>query len=281
MSFEGTQLGRYHLHQVLGSGGMGEVYLADDSRINRQVAIKVVRSEPSLYPDSESSRQAALLFEREMQVISQLDHPHILPLYDYGEAEVSGTTITYMVMPYRPEGSLTSWLHQRKSSAPLSPQDVATLIGQAASALQHTHERRVIHQDVKPSNFLIRIRPEEPEHPDLLLTDFGISRFMAGHSSTSQTIRGTPTYMAPEQWEGRPTYASDQYALAVMTYELLIGHPPFEGRSEPIWFKHLHVTPPAPSSLNTSLPPGIDAVLLHALAKKPEERFASVSAFAS
>ncbi len=282
MSFEGIQLGRYKVHQMLGSGGMGEVYLAEDSRIRRQVAIKVVRSQPASYLDSQDTRQAAQLFEREMKVISQLDHPHILPLYDYGEAEVSeGTMITYMVIPYRPEGSLLTWLRQRETSRALALQDVAIFIRQAASALQHAHKHHVIHQDVKPSNFLIRVRPEEPEHPDLLLTDFGISRLTTTLSSTSQTIRGTPTYMAPEQWEGHPSYASDQYALAIMAYELLLGRSPFEGRPGLMMVKHMTVTPPEPSSLNPALPPEVDVVLLRALAKKPEARFASVSAFAT
>ena len=164
MSFEGIQLGRYQVHQMLGSGGMGEVYLAEDSRIRRQVAIKVVRSQPAFYLDSQDTRQAAQLFEREMKVISQLDHPHILPLYDYGEAEVSGgTMITYMVIPYRPEGSLLTWLRQRETSGALALQDVAIFIRQAASALQHAHKQHVIHQDVKPSNFLklFRLDPKK------------------------------------------------------------------------------------------------------------------------
>jgi serine/threonine protein kinase len=280
MPFEGTQFGRYKVSQMLGSGAMGEVYLAEDSRIRRQVAIKVVRSQLALYPDAKNDGQAARLFEREMKIISQLDHPHILPLYDYGEVEVNETTITYMVMPYRPEGSLLTWLRQRKQPGLLSPQDVATFIEQAASALHHAHQRQVVHQDVKPSNFLIRVRPEEPEHPDLLLTDFGISRFITANSSSSQVSGGTPNYMAPEQWEGNPTYASDQYALAVMTYELLTGRLPFEGGSGVIMYKHMTATPPEPSSVNTALSPAIDAVLLQALAKKPEMRFASISDFA-
>lgn len=281
MAFEGTQFGRYKLSQMLGSGAMGEVYLAEDSLIHRQVAIKVVRSQLALYSDEKSNEQAARLFEREMKIISQLDHPYILPLYDYGEVEVNETTITYMVMPYRPEGSLLTWLHQRKLHGLLAPQDVAILIGQAASALYHAHERQIVHQDVKPSNFLMRIRQEEPEHPDLLLTDFGISRFMTAHTSSSQVSGGTPGYMAPEQWEGNPTYASDQYALAVMAYELLTGHLPFEGGPSTIMYKHMTAMPPVPSSLNPALSPAIDAVLLQALAKKPEMRFASIANFAS
>src|SRR5438874_1674147 len=111
MSLEGIQLGRYQIYQMLGRGGMGEVYLARDSRLGRQVAIKVVRSQPYY---KFAAKQTERLFEREMKVISQLDHPHILPLYDYGETRVNGITITYMVMPYRPDGSFSTWLQERR-----------------------------------------------------------------------------------------------------------------------------------------------------------------------
>ncbi len=282
MPFEGLQLafGRYHLIRLLGSGGMGEVYLAEDTRIARQVAIKIVRTELTPYPNASTIQHARQLFEREMKAISMLDHPHILPLYDYGEEEFQGTPLIYMVMPYRPEGSLAGWLRQHEEEGLLAPPDVAALISQAADALQHAHDHQLIHQDVKPSNFLIRLRPDQPQRPDLFLTDFGIARFTGSTSNTSQTIRGTPTYMAPEQWEGHPTYATDQYALAIMAYELLVGHPPFQGGPGPMMYQHLQKVPAAPSSQNPALTPAIDVVLLRALAKRPEDRFPSVSSFA-
>lgn len=280
MLLDGIHLGRYLLLRVLGSGGMGEVYLANDTRINRQVAVKVLRNEVSSYPDTTSIQRAAQLFEREMKTISRLDHPRILPLFDYGEQDVNGTTLTYMVMPYRPEGSLDLWLRQRTNTGLLSVQEVVHLITQAASALQHAHDNGIIHQDIKPSNFLVRIKQEQPSRPDLLLADFGVAKFTAATSSTSQTIRGTPMYMAPEQWEGHPVLATDQYALAIMTYELLVGRLPFEGGPGPIMFKHLTVQPEPPSRLNPRLPESVDAVLLRALAKRPEQRFASISEFA-
>jgi serine/threonine protein kinase len=281
MSLEGSQPGRYQLSHILGSGSMGEVYLAEDSGIRRQVAIKVVRSEPFHYLNEENARLAKQLFEQEMRVIARLDHPHILPLYDYGDSRVNGSTVTYMVMPYRPEGSLLVWLRQQHDHGRrLSLPEVVSLIEQAASAIAHAHERQVIHQDVKPSNFLIRVRPEAPDHPDLLLTDFGISRFATVLTQSNQFVQGTPIYMAPEHWKGHPTYASDQYSLAVMAYELIVGRPPFEGRHEQIMYGHLSKMPAAPSSLNKVLPPAVDAVLLRALEKQPEKRFASVTAFA-
>src|SRR5579872_288451 len=156
MSLEGQQLGHYHLLRLIGNGSMGEVYLAEDSRLPRQVAIKVVRNEVSNYPQSGSVSDAARLFLREAKVIARLDHPHILPLYDYGEEMNNGANITFLVMPYRPEGSLGHWLALRGGSIMLSPDEALHIIEQAASALQYAHESGIIHQDVKPANFLLR-----------------------------------------------------------------------------------------------------------------------------
>jgi serine/threonine protein kinase len=280
MPYEGLQLGHFKLLNLIGSGGMGEVYLSEDTRIHRQVAVKVSRAELTPYPDVNATREAARLFLREMRVVTMLDHPHILPLYDFGEETISKVTLTYMVMPYRKEGSLNDWLRQRSSAEILLPQDVGYLIQQAASALQHAHDHHVIHQDVKPSNFLIHSTNDYPYLPDLLLADFGVAKFTTATSSMSHTIRGTPTYMAPEQWSGEPVPATDQYALAIMAYELLTGRPPFQG--PPMRMMHLHATTPPqpPSTLNPQLSIDIDAVLLGALAKKPEDRFASIAAFA-
>ncbi len=280
MPLEGLQLGRYHLLNVLGSGGMGEVYLGEDEHINRQVAIKVIRTEPLSYPDKEATRDSERLFRREIRAIAALDHPHILPLFDYGEETVHNIAYTYIVMPLRQEGSLAQWLRQHNTSQLLSSQQVAYIISQAASALNHAHKHQIIHQDVKPSNFLIRSNEEQPDLPDLMLADFGIAKFYTSTASLSQIVRGTPAYMAPEQWSGQPVAATDQYALAIMAYLFLVGSLPFQGRQEQVMYQHLEVQPPLPSKLNATLPKDVDTVLLHALAKKPEERFATVAAFA-
>src|SRR5437588_1181981 len=282
MPLEGLQLGRYHLLRLLGSGAMGEVYLAEDERIEQQVAIKVIRSEATPYPNIDVTKEASRLFEREAKSIASLDHPNILSLYDYGEAAINGSTLAYLVMPFRQEGNLVDWIRQRSASVLLSPQDVAHFVRQAASALQHAHEHQLIHQDVKPSNFLIRIRrsAEGPHLPDLLLADFGVAKFMTATSNNSQTIRGTPAYMAPEQWKGSPVPATDQYALAIMAYQLLTGRTPFQGSLEQMMYLHLNIQPQPPGKLNPYLPAGLDEVLLRALAKQPEDRFFSISAFA-
>ena len=279
MALEKLQNGRYHLLRLVGKGGMGEVYLMQDVRVNRQVAIKIIRSESASYPEEDTALNAARLFQREAKAIAALEHPNILPLYDFGEEVSDDATLSYMVMPFCTDGSLANWL--RSHGTPLlAPQDVAYFIAQAADALQYAHDNGVIHLDVKPPNFLLRSNRKNPNHPTILLADFGVARSSATLSSSSHTIRGTPTAMAPEQWSSTPVFATDQYALAVMAYEMLAGRPPFVGSMEQLMYQHFTVAPPAPSTFNPNLSPALDAVLLRALAKNPEERFPSIVVFA-
>lgn len=259
---------------------MGEVYLAEDTLIPRQVAIKIVRTEAQSYLNSAEAQEASRLFKKEMQAIAMLDHRNILHLIDFGEETIAGMPVTYMIMPYRKEGSLSGWLQRFKTNPLLSPADVDYMLTQAAEALQHAHDHHIIHQDVKPSNFLIRENPNDPNHPDLLLMDFGVARLTTATTTSSQLVRGTPTYMSPEQWESKPVPASDQYALAVMVYELLTGRTPFEGRLEQVMHQHMMVPPEPPSTYNPQFSRAIDAVILRALAKKPEDRFPSILDFA-
>src|SRR6266704_1697471 len=279
MSHQGLQVGRYRLLRLIGSGGMGEVYLAADTQIDRRVAIKLFKAEDTSPLSSDLSRRAVRLFRREMKTIAMLDHPHILPLFDYGEENVNGLLLTYMVMPFRKDGSLAAWL-RRRSSKLLPLNDIEHFLFQAADALQYAHDHQIIHRDVKSSNFLIHSRKDNPDRPDLLLADFGIAKFNSAIASLSSSIRGTPTYMAPEQWKGQPVPATDQYALGVMIYELLTGYPPFQGGLEQVMYMHINTEPEPPSTLNPSIHPDLDAVILRTLAKKPEDRFVSVSAFA-
>lgn len=141
-----------------------------------------------------------------MRTIARLNHPHILPLFDYGEAIVNGMPLPYMVMPFIQDGSLATWLKRRSSSRSplLSPLDAASIVQQAADALQHAHDQRIIHRDIKPSNFLVRLSQDNPDRPYLLLADFGLARLSDASMSKSLTIGGTPPYMAPEQWRGYP-----------------------------------------------------------------------------
>ena len=229
MSLEGNRLGQYQLQLLLGSGGMGEVYLAEDARIGQQVAIKVSRREATFYPDSQSLKEALRLFQREARAIAQLDHPHILPLFGYGEEIINGSPITYLVMPYRREGTFANWLQQYSGAGLLPQEDVIYFIGQAASALQYAHNRSIVHQDVKPSNFLIRTNQDQPHLPDLLLADFGIAKLNSATASMSLAVRGTPAYMAPEQLRGQPAEArTDVWAAGAVLYEMATAHRSFE-----------------------------------------------------
>ena len=284
MPLESLQNGRYQTVRELGSGSMGEVFLVNDTVIGRQVAIKVMRADPAAYPDTESIKDAVRLFKREAQAIARLEHPNILPLFDFGEEKGEKTVFTYMVMPYCQEGSLADWLKHNRPGKPLPLDEVAYFIEQAAEALQYAHEHGIIHQDVKPSNFLVRMHTSGQLLPDLLLADFGIAR-MGGAGATITTIsagpRGTPRYMPPEQWEGKPVPASDQYALAVMAYQLLTLKYPFAGEQMlQLMYQHVQALPEPPSRWNPGISPALDAVILRALAKKPAERFLSVKDFA-
>ncbi len=280
MTLSALQNDRYRILHLLGSGAMGEVYLVEDTRINRQVAIKVVRAEATAYPNSHAAREAARLFQREARAIAQLNHPNILPLFDFGEEKLNNALFTYMVMPFCSEGSFSNWLQQHGDPASLSLNDIAQLVYQAADALQYAHDHGIIHLDVKPSNFLIRSRQDSPNRPELLLADFGVAKLSAATSDSSQAVRGTPIYMAPEQWRGQAVPATDQYALAVMAYRLLTGRYPFEGRSEQIMYQHFTAQPQPPGTFDPRIPANLDAVILRTLAKNPQDRFASISQFA-
>ncbi len=280
MLTEGQQLSHYRLVRLLKSGGMGEVYLAVDTLLHRQVAIKVINTDALQYAENDAAQDAARLFLREAQAIAQLDHTNILPLYDSGEQKVDEISLMYMVMPYRQAGSLADWKRTHFANLLLPLAAVERIVEQAALALQHAHDRQIIHQDVKPSNFLVQGNADYPGELHLQLADFGVARVMM-MTSESQVIRGTPTYMAPEQWEGHPVPATDQYALAVMAYELLTGRPPFVGNGyQQMWHQHVHISPGPPSEVNSTLPSELDSIFLRALEKNPQKRYSSVLAFA-
>lgn len=280
MPLEELQNGRYRLLRLIGQGAMGQVYLAQDRRIDRQVAIKVILSGMLPYPGDEAAQDAIRLFHREAQTIARLNHPHILPLFDFDEGSSDGSTPMYMVMPYCPEGSFADWLQQRRERGLLAPRVVVQLVIQAADALQYAHDHGVIHRDVKPANFLIHSNRNAPDCPDLLLADFGVAKLSAAATRSGPNIRGTPIYMSPEQWSGAPVPATDQYALAIMAYDLLTGRTPFQGSGTEVMYQHLTAQPEPPRAFNPQLPPAVDAVILRALAKDPSQRFPSISDFA-
>ena len=257
----GQQFGNYRLVSLLGQGGYTEVYLGQHLRLELQAAIKVLHTY--------LTGQEAEHFYQEAQTIAKLMHPSIVRVFDYDVQE----GIPFLVMDYAPGGSLRR-RYPRGSLVPL-PQIVST-VKQVASALQYAHERKFIHRDVKPENMLIG------RHEEVLLSDFGLAALAHSTGSLSaQEAVGTLPYMAPEQIEGHPRAASDQYALGVVVYEWLCGARPFEGSVSEVMAQHLSLPPPPLRERMPTISPEVEQVVLRALAKEPRERFASVADFAA
>ena len=263
-------LGRYRLLQRIGRGGMGDVWLAEDPRLHRQVAIKTLPSH------NQDDQEYLLRFEREARAAAALNHPHILPVHDYGDQQqADGQSITYLVMPYIAGGSLADRIiTYDKRFMPI--QEALWYLSQAAEAIDYAHIQGVIHRDIKPGNMLLR------SDNWLLLADFGIARVLADaqHLTSTGVGFGTPEYMAPEQARGKAEPASDTYSLAIIAYQLLTGQLPFHAEtSYGTTIQHLTMPPPPPRQFNPSLPLASEQVLLWGLAKAPAERPASAQAF--
>lgn len=259
MSLAGRHIGHYHLLRLLDAD---DLYLAQDINLGRQAVIRVKQ----YVEEADTAR----LFLARIRAIVALDHPTIVPIYELGEQTDNERTFLYLVMPYYQEGSLADWLCQHPG--PLLPPEAASLIANLADALQYAHEQDVVHQHVTPATLLLGGKKAQSQCPTL---------FLSGFELTPLSIPGDPLYIAPEQWCGQPGPATDQYALAVIAYQLLTGDPPFMGTLEQLKDLHLHREPPPPTKRNAHLPPIFEGLFRRALAKEPEQRFPSVAAFAS
>ena len=256
----GQRLGNYQIRQVLGRGGFAEVYLGEHVYLGTHAALKVL-----IGPLDEHEAGA---FQREARLLAGLVHPHIVRVLDFGIQD----GIPFLVLDYAPGGSLRK-LHPKGEQLPLAT--VIEYVRHIASALQSAHNQHLIHRDVKPENILLG------RDGQVLLSDFGIAVLTQSMRNTqTQQIVGTPTYMAPEQLQGRACQASDQYALGILAYEWLCGRPPFVGSSTEIAAQHCLASPPPLRGRMASLPPRVEQVILRALAKDPVARFPSVAAFA-
>ncbi len=259
--------GRYQLEREVGAGGFARVYLARDLLLQRRVALKVLH--PQLADDA-GVRDFRVRFAREAQAVAALDHPNILPVYDYGEAD----GLVYLVMPYVDGGTLFDRLRDRRT---LELPTVAAWVAQCAAGLDHAHREGLVHRDVKPHNMLLRAADDR-----LLLADFGIAKALGNTDDQSRTgVIGTIAYMAPEQFQGRVAPATDIYALGCVLFQLLTGEVPYPGPTEQVMYGHLVAPIPTLAARSVGpLPPELQRVIDRALAKRPEERFASAGALA-
>jgi beta-lactam-binding protein with PASTA domain/serine/threonine protein kinase len=254
---------RYELGEILGFGGMSEVHLARDVRLHRDVAVKVLRADlardPSFY----------LRFRREAQNAAALNHPAIVAVYDTGEAETAAGPLPYIVMEYVNGVTLRDIVH---TDGPMPSRRAIEVIADACQALNFSHQHGIIHRDVKPANIMISTTNA------VKVMDFGIARAIAdGGNSVTQTaaVIGTAQYLSPEQARGDPVDArSDVYSLGCVLYEILTGEPPFIGDSPvAVAYQHVREDPIPPSQRHEGISPELDAVVLKALAKNPENRY--------
>ncbi len=261
---KGSTLGPYRVIEQIGAGGMAKIYKAYQPRMERYVALKVL---PQHYAEDPTFVER---FNREARTIAQLEHQSILPVYDFGEEN----GITYLAMRYLEGGTLKNVLERGR----LSIRDIEGLMTQICAGLDYAHRRGVVHRDVKPSNVMI------DNEGAAYLTDFGIAKVLEGASELTETgaAIGTPAYMAPEQALGKGVDSrSDIYALGVILYELICGRVPYQADTPmAVALAHIHEPLPLPRTLNPEIPEPIEAVIIKALAKDPDDRYQTANELA-
>jgi serine/threonine protein kinase len=258
MNLMGRTIGNYQIMEELGRGGMAVVYRAYQQSLNRYVAIKV------LPPQFAFDQEFVERFQREAKAAAGLRHPNIVVIHDVGQEE----GIYYIVMEYLEGRTLKQVIEQ---GGPLPPKQVGRILEQVAAALDYAHKRGFIHRDVKPANIFVG------EGDRVTLTDFGIAKAGAEtqHLTRTGMLMGTPEYMSPEQAAGGMVdHRTDLYALGVVLYQMLVGRVPFRGTTpHAVLHAVIYEPPPPPRQINPNLPPVIEAVIMKAVAKRPEQRF--------
>ena len=265
----GSKVAGYRLEEQIGAGGMAVVFRAVDDRLGRRVALKILA--PALASDEAFQHR----FIRESRAAATVEDPHIIPVYEAGE----GAGVLFIAMRYVPGRDVRTLLHRE---GPLPAGRAAAIISPVASALDAAHAAGLVHRDVKPANMLLDVRPGRPDH--VYLSDFGLSKgalSSAGLTGTGQVL-GTPSYIAPEQIEGKPAAGpADQYALACAAFEMLAGQTPFQ-RDDPtavIW-AHLSAPRPRLTDHRPDLPAAAAPVFARALAQAPADRYPHCTDFA-
>src|SRR5712691_4283709 len=260
--YVGQQLGNYRVIRQVGRGGFAHVYLGEHIYLKTQVAIKLLQSKVGNEEDLES-------FLKEARTIAYLIHPNIVRVMDFG---VDGET-PFLVMDYAPNGTLRQ---RHPKGKQLALTTITHYVKQVAAALQHAHNEKLIHRDVKPENMLLG------RNNDVLLSDFGIALItQSSRYQSTQDVIGTVAYMSPEQIQGKPRPASDQYSLGIVVYEWLSGDRPFHGTFTELCTQHIIAPPPPLHEKIPAIPPDVEQVVLSALAKDPKQRFGSIQALAA
>jgi serine/threonine-protein kinase len=259
------RLGKYEIRAILGRGAMGTVYEGWDAQIERRVAIKTVRLAD--VEDAEAQEEIAR-FRRGAQAAGRLSHPNLVAVYDYGEAD----QLAYIVMELVEGQTLQSVLADgHRMALP----EILRLMDQLLAGLAYAHARGVVHRDVKPANVMIT------RDGVAKLTDFGIARIENSSMTQAGTVLGTPAYMSLEQFTGQVVdQRTDIYAAGIMLYQLLTGERPFTGGMTAIMMKLQTTRPPKPSEISVTAPPGLDAIVDRAIARRPDDRYPTASAFA-
>ena len=257
----GQQLGNYRLTQLLGQGGFADVYLAEHLYLHTKAAIKVLQTR--------LGNEDMADFQNEARTIANLVHPHIVRVLDFGMDHAT----PYLVMDYAPNGTLRQFFPK---AVPLSPQRILPYVKHVASALLYAHEHKIVHRDIKPENMLL-----SSTHT-VLLSDFGIATVsQSSRFDGTGSVVGTAGYMAPEQIQGKPVTASDQYALGIVVYEWLAGERPFRGTFTEVTSQHMFAAPPPLRQKVPAISRAIEEVVMITLAKDPLHRFAGVEVFAT
>lgn len=264
-NFVGRQIDRYKIISQVGLGGMAVVYRAYDLRLERDVALKLIRTEAI---PSEQHAQLLKRFEREAKSQARLSHPNLIPVFDYGDIDGS----PYLVMKYFPGGTLKDRL-----KGPISYDQAIRLLLPITDALRYAHGQNIVHRDIKPTNILF----DDEDRP--ILTDFGIAKVLEtdGLTLTGTGLGvGTPGYMAPEQWQGKACAASDQYALGVLLYEMLTGQKPYQADTPvAVALKQMNEPVPSLSDFVPGIPASLEAFIHKAMAINPEDRFKNLWQF--
>jgi eukaryotic-like serine/threonine-protein kinase len=271
-----AQIGRYRIERVLGRGAMGTVYLATDPHIQRQVALKTIHT--ALLNDEQgiagpSGTELTARFLNEARAAGRLVHPHVVGVFDYGEAH----GVAFIALEYVRGENLAQRLAQLTRNGTTIPlMDALTWFAQLLDALAYAHELGVIHRDIKPANLLIAPRGE------CKVADFGIAQLDTGRLTQAGMMIGTPSYMSPEQYtDGEVDARSDLFSAGVVLYEMLSGVCPFSGASAAVMHQVMNEMPAPPSAHATGLPPELDAMVLKAIAKRPDDRYASAQSWRS